>query len=225
MLFSTSTLALLLGASPFTVAFVASKTQKRDTHSQLKIGKSMIPFGTLNGAQVVGDGLRELCTGNGCDEGSTFTRWSKERFKTFGPKDNCEWTVSASGNFDSEDERDYLISVLTAALTATAEVNTITESIIDQGLLTFDPDCYKQGQRLCETRQFEVTSGVGFQQAVLNLKDGANKAELKYHLKQACEKEHGFKCAKAVEENLKDGLSSVPGVGPIAAQFFDIFCA
>jgi hypothetical protein len=127
--------------------------------------------------------------------------------------------VTASGNYDSTDERDYMIALLTQALTSTADVETITVSIED------NPLCTHQGQPSCTDQQVQITSGVNFQQVVLNLDDGANSAQLEYDLSVQCQDTAAFDCPSVISGNLKDLLSAVPEVGDIIAQVFDFACA
>jgi hypothetical protein len=60
---------------------------------------------------------------------------------------------------------------------------------------------------------------------VLNLENGANTAQLEYHLSVQCQDTAGFDCPSVVSGNLKDILSAVPGVGAVIAQIFDLACA
>jgi hypothetical protein len=131
----------------------------------------------------------------------------------------CTWTLTASGNYDSTDERDYMIALLTQTLTFTASLETITVSIEDNSL------CTHQGQPSCTDEELQITSGVNFQQVVLNLENGANTAQLEYHLSMQCQDTAGFDCPSVVSGNLKDILSAVPGVGAVIAQIFDLACA
>jgi hypothetical protein len=74
-----------------------------------------------------------------------------------------------------------MIALLTQTLTTTADVETITVSIEDNSL------CTHQGQPSCTDEQIQVTSGVNYQQIVLNLDDGANSAQMEYHLSVQCQ--------------------------------------
>ncbi|KAH7081050.1 hypothetical protein FB567DRAFT_551807 [Paraphoma chrysanthemicola] len=220
MLFSAFLVSLLLGPSTLVNGFVITGLHKRDVTAQLTVGSSMVPLSRLDGAKFVGDALRKVCSNTGCDSGTTVTTPEySAQFKTFGDRIGCKWSVTASGNYDSTDERDYMIALLTTSLTATAKVETITISKED------NPLCDHQGRPGCVNEKIEITSGVNFQQVVLNLDGGANKGQLDYRLGVQCKKSGGFDCPSAISGNLKDALSGVPGVGLIIAQIFDISCA
>ncbi|KAF2830732.1 hypothetical protein CC86DRAFT_463982 [Ophiobolus disseminans] len=220
MLLSASHLSLLLGASALANAFVIPGLQKRDVTAQLTVGSSRTPMSGLDGQKIVGDALRKLCSNTGCDSGTPETTQEYvAQFESYGDHKGCKWTVTASGNYDNTNERDYMINLLTASVSSTAEVKDITVSIED------NPLCTHQGQPSCQEKKIPISSAVNFQQVVLNLNGGANKGELSYHLSVECEKDGGFDCPKVISGNLKDALSAVPAVGPIFAQIFDISCA
>ncbi|KAF2108311.1 hypothetical protein BDV96DRAFT_636867 [Lophiotrema nucula] len=221
MLFRKSTLPLLLGVSTLADAFVITGLHNRQSalHGQFTLGNTKIPLSTVDGAAFVGDSLRSLCSDFGCDEGTTDTVEYVAQFETYGDMKDCTWSLTASGNYDSTDERDYMINVLTTALTTTADVETITVSIED------NPLCTHQGQPSCTDKDIQVTSAVNFGQVVLNQDDGSNTGQLEYHLSVECVDSSGFDCPSFVSGNLKDILSAVPEVGNIFAQVFDIACA
>ncbi|RMJ10071.1 hypothetical protein CDV36_010282 [Fusarium kuroshium] len=130
---------------------------KRDLTAQLTVGSSLIPLSTGDGAKIVGDALRQVCSQFGCDSGTTVNNGPfVVQFEDFGDKLECTWSISGSGNYDSLDERDYMINVLTTSLTVTADVSSIKVSIED------NPLCTSQGQPSCETQVLPVTKGVNF---------------------------------------------------------------
>ncbi|KAM5341377.1 hypothetical protein ACJ41O_014408 [Fusarium nematophilum] len=193
---------------------------KRDLSAQVTVGSTLIPLSTGDGAKIVGDALRQVCSTFGCDSGTNVTTDPvTAQFEDFGDKLECTWSVTGSGNYDSLDERDYMINLLTTSLTVTANVDAITVSIED------NPLCTNQGQPSCETENVPVTSVVNFQQVVLNMEDGSNTAQMDYRLSVQCTGSGAFDCPGAVSGNLKDALMGVPGVGAIIAQIFDLACA
>ncbi|KAF4465406.1 hypothetical protein FALBO_7741 [Fusarium albosuccineum] len=182
-----------------------SGLHKRDLSAQLTVGSSLIPLSTGDGQKIVGDALRQVCSQFGCDSGTTVTNGPFiAQFEDFGDKLECTWSVTGSGNYDSLDERDYMINLLTTSLTVTADVGSITVSIED------NPLCTSQGQPSCETRVVPVTSAVNFQQVVLNKEDGSNTAELDYRLSVQCRGSGAFDCPEAISGNLKDALAGIP---------------
>jgi hypothetical protein len=220
----SSTVALVLAtmAGCFADAFTVPAMFRRQgqNNAQLTLGKSFTPLSTIDGAQFVGDGLRDLCGSNGCDAGTPFVSdVTSGQFETFGDIIGCTWTVTASGNYDNTDQRDYMIALLTTSLTNTAELETITVSIEDNSL------CTHQGQPSCTNVDEDITSALNFQQVVLNLDSGANTAELSYNLAVECRSGNDFDCGSFVSDNLKDALSAVPEVGAVIAEVFDIACA
>ncbi|KAM0429650.1 hypothetical protein ACHAPT_006255 [Fusarium lateritium] len=193
---------------------------KRQLSAQLTVGSSLIPLSTSDGAKIVGDALRQVCSQFGCDSGTTVNNGPFiAQFEDFGDKLECTWSVTGSGNYDSLDERDYMINLLTTSLTVTAEVGSIMVSIED------NPLCTSQGQPSCETRDLPVTKGVNFQQVVLNKDDGSNTAQLDYRLSVQCKGSSGFDCPAAISGTLKDVLGGIPAVGGIIAGVFDLACA
>lgn len=107
MLFSASHLPLLLGASTLANAFVIPGLQKRDVTAQLTMGSSRTPMSALDGQMIVGDALRKLCSNSGCDAGTPETTQEYVTiFESYGDFKGCKWTVTASGNYDSINERE-----------------------------------------------------------------------------------------------------------------------
>ncbi|KAJ4329108.1 hypothetical protein N0V84_000468 [Fusarium piperis] len=211
------TLPILLGAA--NAASIPSLF-KRDLTAQLTVGGSMILLSTCDGAKIAGDALRQVCSQFGCDAGTTVNNGPFiVQFEDFGDKLECTWSVTGSGNYDSLDERDYMLNVLTTSLTATAGVSSIKVSIKD------NPLCTSQGQLRCETRVLPVTKGVNFQQVVLNKDDGSNTAQLDYRLFVQCKGSSDFNCPAAISGALKDVLGGIPAVGGIIAGAFSLACA
>jgi hypothetical protein len=238
MLFQMSHLSLLLGASTLANAHAITSIQKRDTSAQVTLGRTRVPMSSFDGQAIVGDALRELCSGAGCDSGTTFeTETFAARFKDFGDivsvlnllyyevyatnvfaQVACKWNVKAAGNYDSTDERDYMIALLTEAVTASGESFTIKQSIEN-------PTCTDQGQPSCDTEEVSLSRAVNFIEVVLNLDDGANKGQMNYNLGVSCETSIGWECGQAVTGHVKDALSAVPAAGPVFAQVIDLFCS
>ncbi|KAM0352980.1 hypothetical protein ACHAPU_001864 [Fusarium lateritium] len=103
----------------------------------LTLGKTYVPLSTINGAKVVEDDLRDLCGDTGCEGRSSFESDVKlDQFESFGDIIDCTWTVTASSNYDSADQKEYMIDLLTTSLTKTATVETINVSIEDNPLCT-----------------------------------------------------------------------------------------
>jgi len=191
-----------------------------ENHAKVELGKTYVPLSTIDGSKLLGDGLHDLCGDTGCDGGSSYESPVKlGQFESFGDIIECTWTVTASGNWNNTDQRDYMINILTASLTNTATVETIQVSIED------NPLCTHQGQPSCTNEDEEITSVLNFQQIVLNLASGANTAELSYNINLQCRDTAGLDCKGFVKDNLKDALSAIPGVSAAIAQVFDIGCA
>ncbi|RSL65980.1 hypothetical protein CEP53_003507 [Fusarium sp. AF-6] len=217
MLSYTIILPMLLG-----VANAASIPNlfRRDLTAQLTVGSSLIPLGTGDGTKIVGDALRQACSQFGCDSGTTVNNGPfVVQFEDIGDKLECTWSVTGSGNYDSLDERDYMINVLTTSLTATADVSSIKVSIED------NPLCTSQGQPSCETQVLPVTKGVNFQQVVLNKDDGSNTAQLDYRLSVECKGSSDFNRPAVISGALKDVLGGIPAVGGIIAGIISLACA
>ncbi|KAH7246999.1 hypothetical protein FSOLCH5_012242 [Fusarium solani] len=217
MISHTIILPILLGAAN---AASIPNIFKRDLTAQLTVGSSLIPLSTGDGAKIVGDALRQVCSQFGCDSGTTVNNGPFiAQFEDFGDKLECTWSVTGSGNYDSLDERDYMINVLTTSLTTTADVSSIKVSIED------NPLCTSQGQPSCETQVLPVTKGVNFQQVVLNKDDGSNTAQLDYRLSVECKGSSDFDCPAVISGALKDVLGGIPAVGGIIAGAFSLACA
>ncbi|KAF5001722.1 hypothetical protein FGRMN_835 [Fusarium graminum] len=218
----TAAMVLAAIAGQFANAFAVPDMFRRQgqNNAKLTLGKTYAPLSTIDGAKLVGDGLRDLCGDTGCDGGSSFESDVKiGQFETFGDLIDCTWTVTASGNYDNNDQKEYMIDLLTTSLTDTATVDTITVSVED------NPLCTHQGQPSCTNVDEQITTALNFQQVVLNLESGANTAELSYNLAVQCRSGNDWDCPSFVSDNLKDALSAVPGVGAVIAQVFDIGCA
>ena len=218
----TFPLALATLSEQLVNAFAVPEMFRRqgENHAKVGLGKSYVPLSTIDGAKLLSDGLHELCGDATCDGGSSYESPVKlGQFESFGDILDCTWTVTASGNWDNTDQRDYMINVLTTSLTDTATVETIQVSIED------NPLCTHQGQPSCTNEDEEITSVLNFQQIVLNLASGANTAELSYNINLQCRDTAGWDCDGFVKDNLKDALSAIPGVGAAIAQVFDIGCA
>lgn len=92
MQYPLQTIAALLGVSTVANAWVMPALQKRAVTAQLTVGRSQTPLGRMDGAKILGDALKELCSATGCDEGSTSTTDTFiAQFETFGKKKECKW--------------------------------------------------------------------------------------------------------------------------------------
>ncbi|KAK4448140.1 hypothetical protein QBC34DRAFT_426804 [Podospora aff. communis PSN243] len=190
--------------------------QGSDLTAQVTLGRNQIDFSSRIPTDILGEGIRNLCSANGCDGGSTFT--TPKTIASFRggvdpPRLECTWSVRAEGNYDRIEERDYMLALMAETFSQTA-TDRIERMPIKN--IICPP--------ACEFVDVKMTTGPNFLQVVLNKPDGSNTAEIRATMSLDCQSGLGFDCPRAVSGNLKDALSEIPGVGPIIAQIFNIAC-
>ncbi|KAM7191210.1 hypothetical protein V8F20_009388 [Naviculisporaceae sp. PSN 640] len=221
-LISAMSLGLAQAATIATTRNITLGRRQDGLTAQLTIGSESIPFAGISPAdRVLRPGLEDLCASDfGCDNGR---KWTSEtwvvRFNGRPDPDPekiaCSWSVEAQGNFDSTDERDYMIDLMVKTIEETQEVEE-TEMPIET---TICPPA-------CDWEPWELYTAVNYLQIVLNGENGENHGELQATMSLDCKDESGgFDCPAIVKENLKDALSAVPGVGDVIAQVFNFACA
>ncbi|KHN97471.1 uncharacterized protein MAM_04486 [Metarhizium album ARSEF 1941] len=180
---------------------------------------------------LIDDALRQLCRGTGCDGGATYQVPATAVWTDLTSSQSCSWTITAEGDFQSEDVRDFMIQMMTTALSKTT-----TNSSRD--FISGEPDvlgCGQRGAAPCDCYWYQSAPGctrgsqttwsmVNYQQVDIRTGDGSNTAQLKYTVAEACKTESLWLCNPVTITLLGGALSLIPTVGPFAGMTYTVLC-
>ncbi|KAJ6445475.1 heavy metal tolerance protein [Purpureocillium lavendulum] len=176
-----------------------------ETTARVTIGKSSINT-DINPDQWIRDAVSSGCADRGCDPNTPFTSVFDHFLK------KCEQHGSASGSFDSTDERDYMTNVLATAM------QTFMTNIKQDGANEV-VDASGNPTNLVLT--FDIPS---FAQIVIVDNSGAIKAQLAISLSTDKCTSGIDVCSGIVGTVASSALEAVPVVGGVASATFDIIC-
>lgn len=202
-----------------TAAQALSKNPFALSTAQVTVGTKAIAAstGSFFGSDPKGQGAQiaaavsQACAGGACDDTNPLSLSFTAVGDCGDPRQcgsTCSQTISVEGNFDNNDQRDYMSNLLQTALTKASNPNLTGVS----GLACNDGSCQNV---------------ISFGEVVINDKDGNNQAEMIVRTNVQCANNPSsdIDCQGILGTVTAAALGAVPEVGGLLALTFTVGCA